>query len=428
MLKHNLLAFALAYAATTAGLRGEDWPTYGHDVARSQTTAEPVPTPLAPCWVYRPRFPPAPAWGTSEGDGCPEWNRVHFDDAFQVAVAGGRVYFGSSADNKVYCLDAASGRIRWTKITGGPVRLAPAVAGGRVYVGSDDGYVYCLRADDGSVVWQFHAAPEDRRVLGNGRMISLWPVRTGVLVDGPTAYFGAGVFPSEGVFLYAVDAATGRQLWRNDGCGETQQSRVSPQGYLLASRTTLYTPMGRVSPAAFDRTDGRLRDLPFLGKSVGGTYALLADEHVYTGTEQLVAYRPKAPGDRFSIVDGRKLVVAGDTAYVATGSRLKAIARKSYPAASRKLQALQPRRTRQEQLIQEARQQRSELLQQITRLRNQLGATAELAEKIGRWTPGRQATTGSKKTAPTWSTSAPRPGPLWARWIVGTLPAPATSR
>ena len=142
-------------------------------------------------------------------------------------------------------------------------------------------------------------------------------------------------------------------------------------------------------------------DLPFLGKSVGGTYALLADEHVYTGTEQLVAYRPKAPGDRFSIVDGRKLVVAGDTAYVATGSRLKAIARKSYPAASRKLQSLQPRRTRQEQLIQEARQQRSELLQQITRLRNQAGATAELAEKIGRWTPGRQATTGSKKTAPT---------------------------
>ena len=139
--------------------------------------------------------------------------------------------------------------------------------------------------------------------------------------------------------------------------------------------------MGRVSPAAFDRADGRLVDLPFLGKSVGGTYALLADEHVYTGTEELVAYRPKAPGDRFSIVDGRKLVVTGDTAYVATGSRLKAIARKSYPAASRKLQALQPRRTRQEQLIQEARQQRSELLQQITRLRDQAGTTAEVAEK-----------------------------------------------
>ena len=382
MLKHNLLALALAFAASGVDARGEDWPTFGHDVARSQTTAEAIQTPLAPCWVYRPRFPPVPAWGAAaEGDGRPERNRVHFDDAFQVAVAGGRLFFGSSADNKVYCLDAASGRIRWTKITGGPVRLAPAVVGDRVYVGSDDGYAYCLRAEDGSVVWQFHAAPEDRRVLGHGRMISLWPVRTGVLVDGPTAYFGAGVFPSEGVFLYAVDAATGREVWRNDGCGETQQSRVSPQGYLLASRSTLYAPMGRVSPAAFERAGGRLVDLPFLGKAVGGTYALLADDRVYTGTEELVAYRPKAPSDRFSIVDGRKLVVAGDTAYVATGSRVRAIARKSYPAVSRDLQALQPRRTRQEQLIQEARQQRSDLLQEIMRLRDQPEAAAELAEK-----------------------------------------------
>ena len=382
MLKHNLLALALAFAAIGVDARGEDWPTFGHDVARSQATAQAIQTPLAPCWVYRPRFPPVPAWGAAaEGDGRPERNRVHFDDAFQVAVAGGRVFFGSSGDNKIYCLDAASGRIHWTKITGGPVRLAPAVVGDRVYVGSDDGYAYCLRADDGSVVWQFHAAPEDRHVLGHGRMISLWPVRTGVLVNGPTAYFGAGVFPSEGVFLYAVDAATGREVWRNDGCGETQQSRVSPQGYLLASRSTLYAPMGRVSPAAFERAGGRLVDLPFLGKAVGGTYALLADDRVYTGTEELVAYRPKAPSDRFSIVDGRKLVVAGDTAYVATGSRLRAIARKSYPAASRDLQALQPRRTRQEQLIKEARQQRSELLQEIMRLRDQPEAASELAEK-----------------------------------------------
>ena len=166
-----LVAVALAYVAIGATVRGEDWPTYGHDVARSQTTAEPLRTPLAPCWVYQPRFPPVPAWGPSEGDSPifaadtplsqgkpleprksgqspadsrPERNRVDFDDAFQVAVAGGRVFFGSSADNKVYCLDAASGRVRWTKITGGPVRLGAALAGGRVYVGSDDGYVYCL--------------------------------------------------------------------------------------------------------------------------------------------------------------------------------------------------------------------------------------------------------------------------------------------
>jgi len=56
-------------------------------------------------------------------------------------------------------------------------------------------------------------------------MLSLWPLRTGVLVDEGVAYFGAGIFPAEGVFLYAVDADEGREIWRNDAGGEEPQSR-----------------------------------------------------------------------------------------------------------------------------------------------------------------------------------------------------------
>lgn len=35
---------------------------------------------------------------------------------------------------------------------------------------------------------------KDERLLSRGEMISRWPVRTGVLIDGEIAYFGAGVF------------------------------------------------------------------------------------------------------------------------------------------------------------------------------------------------------------------------------------------
>ncbi|HUT13763.1 MAG TPA: PQQ-binding-like beta-propeller repeat protein [Thermoguttaceae bacterium] len=322
----------LAAVLFTTTAAGEDWPTYRHDVARSGVTPEQVATPLFESWVFKARHAPEPAWGDPKPkpvENILELRRMHFDDAFQPVVADGAVYFGSSANNKVYCLDAATGAIRWTTITGGPVRLAPTVADGRVLVGSDDGYAYCLDAKDGSVRWKFHAAPEDRRVLGHGKMISLWPLRTGVSVDDGVAYFSAGIFPAEGVFLYAVDAATGREIWRNDTGGEEPQSRISPQGYLLASASNLYVPMGRVSPATYDRATGRLAAVsPFFGKTVGGTYALLAGEDVYTGTEEMVGYRATGR-DRFASFPGRKMVVTDEVAYLATDTELIAMDRKN---------------------------------------------------------------------------------------------------
>ncbi|HPM82970.1 MAG TPA: PQQ-binding-like beta-propeller repeat protein, partial [Candidatus Anammoximicrobium sp.] len=219
--------------------RAGDWPTYRRDNARSGVTAETVKLPLAQCWVFQPRHAPQAAWSEPNPRpvggwyGQTELRRVHFDDAFHVAVSGGGVYFGSSADGRVTALDAKTGRERWSVPTDGPVRLAPTVWQDKVYFGSDDGFVYCLRAGDGGEQWKFRAAPSDRKVLGSGKMISLWPVRTAVLVDDGTAYFGAGIFPAEGVAMFAVNAEDGKLTWRNDSCGEAPQSRMSPQGYLL---------------------------------------------------------------------------------------------------------------------------------------------------------------------------------------------------
>lgn len=342
---HAILLMAIMVVGLSAGasrLCAADWPTYAHDIGRSHATAERLTFPLGETWRFAPRFAPAPAWGAPPAkptEGILELPRVHFDDAFHAVVAHGSLFFGSSADNMVYCLDANAGTVRWRFTTGGPVRLAPTVADGRVYFGSDDGYAYCLNAADGSLAWRFHAAPTEQRALGHGRMISLWPLRTGVLVDNGVAYLASGVFPAEGVFLYALDAASGKELWRNDSGGEKPQSPISPQGYLLASADRLFVPMGRTSPATYTRADGRFLATAYFGKTIGGTYALLADDAVYTGAEELVAFRNTGKGlDRFAYFDGRKLIITADRAYVATGSRLLAIDRTTYPAASRNLQ------------------------------------------------------------------------------------------
>jgi outer membrane protein assembly factor BamB len=218
------------------------------------------------------------------------------------------VYFGSSGDNKVYCLDGTTGKVIWSFFTDGPVRLAPTLADGRVYVGSDDGYVYCLDAMDGSEVWRQQVGYSPVSVTGHGRVISLWPVRTSVLIEQDTAYFGAGVFPSESVYLRAVNAADGTVVWRNDVSGERgpEQDRdgISPQGYLLASTDNLYVPSGRNMPAAYNRKNGE-----FLYYLVAG----VNDQFVYEGktgkrTEGGYAWSPAhalvvTPGVSYSLTD-----------------------------------------------------------------------------------------------------------------------------
>ncbi|MBM4047311.1 MAG: hypothetical protein FJ279_19575, partial [Planctomycetes bacterium] len=346
------LAIALAFAALTFGLTadGADWPTYMRDNARSGVTAEKLRPPLAARWVFTPSHPPRPAWP----DPVKEPIRVAYDLAYHVAVADGSVYFGSSAEDKVYCLDAATGAVRWAAFTGGPVRLAPTVWQGNVYVGSDDGHVYCLSGTDGRVLWKFRGAPNDRQAMGNGRMMSVWPVRTGVLVANGVAHFAAGLFPTEGVFVYALDARTGKELWRNDTSGQIYRkmphpgaegfSGVSPQGALLASSSVLYVPTGRNVPAAFELQTGQLIQYRPDRTRVGGTYALVWDDKVFSGPAGLAAYDSRS-GDIFAAFPSRQLLLTADMAYLLTDTQITAVQRQNYTDLRAKHTALGERRS-----------------------------------------------------------------------------------
>ena len=267
--------------------------------------------PLAEHWVFTSAFPPSNAWGDPNPkpiENTLEYPRLRFDDAFHVVSAGGTVYFGSSADNKVYALDAETGAVRWQFYTDGPIRNAPTIAAGKVYVGSDDGRVYCLNAKDGKPAWQFKAALAGDIVLGAGKVMSLWPVRTGVLVDKGVAYFGAGVFPAEGALLYAVNAETGKLLWVNDAFTDGGQANRTPQGYLLASAERLFMPTGRTMPAAFGRANGRFLYQPVVWRVrglAGGTYNVLDGETLISGTEQIRVLRQRDGKELFG--EGRQL-------------------------------------------------------------------------------------------------------------------------
>jgi len=201
-----------------------DWPMRLYDVHRGGVSPEHLDAGLQPAWTYTPTAVPAPAWTESPAK-QDFWQRYfnlkprqNFDRCFDVAVVGGFLYFGSSRDGTVSCLRTSDGRQVWRFYTGGPIRFAPQVANGKVYVGSDDGWVYCLSAADGGLVWKERAGPSDRMIWGNQQMISLWPVRTSVLVVGSDVFWSAGLFPEHGIYLCRRNAADGSGGWKSASC------------------------------------------------------------------------------------------------------------------------------------------------------------------------------------------------------------------
>ncbi len=272
--------------STPADSASGDWPMYGADAARSSYTSNSLPDKLSRKWSHVATHPPMPAWPTRK--------RLGFDAAYQPVVANGKLFYGSSADGKIYALDAASGETRWTFFTDAPIRFAPAVWRDRLFVASDDGHLYCLTAGDGQLIWKLRGGPRSDMLLGNDRMISRWPARGGPVVLDDTVYYAAGIWPSEGVYIYAVTADTGRVVWCNDSTGSLEmdqphktaraRSGVAAQGHLVATADTLLVPTGRAVPAAFARSDGALRFFQLqLNQQRGGAEVVAAAPYFFNG-------------------------------------------------------------------------------------------------------------------------------------------------
>jgi len=346
------LLIVLAFLSAGFG-RAEDWPTYQHDNRRSGVTSEVLRPPLARQWVYESPCPPAQGWDPPVNGYFVLKNAspVSDDDSYRVTAAGDAAYFAASGENRVYAVEAASGKVKWTFFTDAPPRYAPTVWKDKVYFAADDGVAYCLRAADGTVVWKVVAAPTNERTLGQGRLISVWPIRTGVMVDGGAAYFAAGLFPAEGVYLFAVDAETGKTLW-TQSIDRGGRGGPSPEGHLLASADSLWVT-SRVAPSRFALKDGSPIEfstpLPSATYDAyrwynGGSYAQVWSNRITYGSGAILCFDPdkevldryKRPhkGDRaFDWFLGRRILFKDDPsaalrtglAYIATDYHLLAV-------------------------------------------------------------------------------------------------------
>jgi outer membrane protein assembly factor BamB len=314
-----------------------DWPTHRANAGRTGLADTTLSVPLQPAWTVH-LAPPRPAWSPPARRSY--WQRLEHlaarvadDHSFVPVIAGNALLCGSSADDQLRCFEADSGQLRWSFSTDGPVRYAPALADDVAYVGSDDGWIYALRIRDGSLLWRHRPGPEDRRIPGNDRLISVWPIRSGVLVDRGTVFATAGLYPQQGVLACALNATNGAVRWQ-------QSLDVSPEGYLLRTDNLLIVPTGRASPIGLDRETGQFVRAFDTG---GGTYAVASQGELFggPGNQGSLAAIGTQSGQRLVTVQGRNLVADGPSIHLLENGRLRTIDRAQQASVQRRIRDLE---------------------------------------------------------------------------------------
>lgn len=313
----RLLALLLTGLLTGPGSHAEasDWPQYRRDAGRSAWSPDAWPGDLRLAWTHRSPRPPRPAW--------PRSRRLTFDHVDRPVLRDGTVYLGRSDDGAILALDLGTGATRWRTHADGPVRFAPLADPEGIYVVSDDGYLRCLDPATGELRWRRRGGPGDDRILGNGRLVSRWPVRGGPVLSGGQLYVGSGHWPSEGVSISCLDPATGQTVWLNDRTGSlvmgqphggaVAASGVAAQGYLVHRDSTLLVSTGRAVPAVFDAKKGELRyfHLQKYGQLGGAEISLVGDVFLNHGRlfdlERGLLLK-ESPGKGPSFTRGRELV------------------------------------------------------------------------------------------------------------------------
>ena len=210
------------------------------------------------------------------------------------AVVGKLVIVGS-VNQRLYAVNASTGKVAWTTPLAGAIESSPSSAGGYVYVGDDNGDVYSLNASTGKVVWRARASGKVKAspaidtveglvVVGDGagvvRAFDLstgaerWTHTTGgAITDAALIDAGSVFVGSADAHEYALSESTGKLKWKYATTGpEDVPATLSGSDVIVASGTWM---------RFLNRTTGAVdSSISQAGTVVGlaGTYDFVASE------------------------------------------------------------------------------------------------------------------------------------------------------
>lgn len=286
-----------------------DWPTYRHDNARSSVTTTAIPEQLKVVWnASLPGQPTAPV------------------------IADGLVLMAVRDMHVVYALDSRTGEQKWHFIADGPIDSPPTCYGQLVLFGSRDGWVYCLDAHSGALVWRFSDLPTVRLMCDSGQLESAWPVNGSVMVRDGLVYFAAGrsSFLDGGIVVYALDPETGAVKHRRIMAGpydENNFPRPQPQnthrcegfksGVFSSEGGNLYIRHQGFKPDLSPITPYHIKDTHLIASA--GFLRAEPQHRTYWTIDRDLSYGP-AKGFDGDGPQGDIIAVDGDTFYEVRGN------------------------------------------------------------------------------------------------------------
>lgn len=224
-MKRTCVLAVLAMGA--CGMQAADW-TQWRGSNRDLIVTE---TGLLKAW---PEGGPKKLWQTElPGDGYSE----------PIVVDGKVLVTGNTGDKQnragnLYVLDAKTGKLSG-QVKYAPewaasyecARTSPTVSDGKVYMVSGLGHVVCASLKNGDIVWKVDAHAEY-----GGRNIT-WGI-----ADNPLVYDGKVICQPGGkdTGVMALDAATGKPVWKSEGLGE-KSAYCSPALITLNGKRQLVT-------------------------------------------------------------------------------------------------------------------------------------------------------------------------------------------
>jgi outer membrane protein assembly factor BamB len=205
-------------------------------------------------------------YAINEKDGTTKWQypadgtAASGDFNCSPAVADGKVFIGSE-DKNLSVFDASTGELLWQVPTGAAVECPPVVDNGTVFFGCNDSSIYAIKESDQKPLW-------------GGQFRSDGPVFSAPIIDDGNLFFA-----DANSNLYAIKESTGEKIWTY-----LPTSGVTPGGATFKN-SIMYVVSGRTILGISART-GEIRSTFTVPSNINGPVTIANNSIYVAGSDQ----------------------------------------------------------------------------------------------------------------------------------------------